>query len=218
MKSKTSKIISVLLWLISLVLAVLIVLQLYKYFSSPEPPGIKTNIKKHENDIIWGSASAPVTIYVYSSYTCKYCTLFFEEVFPEIKENFIEPGHVELVLKLVEIPENPKIMRALQAVICVNKFGKLDKLHELLLYNSNVVFSNEFELLIDDYINSNPDIGNCLVNHGNYEYIRNNNKEFKENQFSGTPTFIIENKVYSGFRSYEKFEEIFQNAIEDATN
>ena len=218
MKQTTIKTINVILWGVSLILAVLIVLKLYQYFSTPEPPKVKTTIQKHENDIVWGSASAPVTMYVFASYQCRFCTLFFKEVFPKIKENHIDPGHVQLILKLVDLPENQKMMRALQAVACVNKFGQPDKLHELLLYNSNVVFTNDFELLIDDYIIGNPDIGNCLINHEDYQYIRNNNDEFRENQFSGIPTFVIENKVYSGFRDYEKFEAIFQNTMENATN
>jgi protein-disulfide isomerase len=218
MKPLSQKHINLVIYSFSAILIILIVAKLYDYHTTPSLTKIEKNtITEHENDIIWGTNSAPITVFMYSSYQCKFCKQFFIRVFPEIKENYIDPGHVKLVLKLVDLSENPNMMQALQAAVCVNKYGDFDKLHELLLYNSMVVHTEGFKLLLEDYIATNTDIAQCLINHNDYAYIKNNIDEFKTLKFTGTPTFIINNTIYPGFRSFEKFENIFQKNLSDAT-
>jgi len=46
-----------------------------------------------------GSATAPVTIIEYASMTCPHCAQFHEQVFPEIKKNFIDTGNVRFIFR-----------------------------------------------------------------------------------------------------------------------
>ncbi len=214
MKQPVAKKINVIIYIISAILIVLIAAKLYNYHSSSHSPRkLQTAIPEHENDIVWGTDSAPVTMILYFSYQCKFCISFFKEIFPEIKDNYLDPGHVKLILKPVELRENADMMLALQSIVCMNKSGKFDKLHELLLYNYEVVYTEDFQLLVDDIIAANTDIAECLIKHNDYEYITANNNEFRELEFSGTPAFIINSSIYQGFHKYEKFEEIFQEII-----
>jgi protein-disulfide isomerase len=204
---------------LSLVLVGLIVLTLINYFSKDSTPETELSQTPRIStlDIVWGSANAPLTMIVYSSYQCKFCTLFFEKTFPDLKRKYVDTKQVKVVLKLINLREIPEMMQAIQASVCVNQFADFGKFHELLLSNYEVVYSQEFKILLDDFIAANPDIAQCLIQHNNYAYVRRNNNEFREYNFTGTPTFVIGNDVYSGFRKAEWFEEIFQKQLSNAT-
>ncbi len=46
-----------------------------------------------------GRADAPVTIVKYMSLTCQYCRRFQAETFPVLKRDYIDKGHVRLVIR-----------------------------------------------------------------------------------------------------------------------
>ncbi len=114
------------------------------------------------------------------------------------------------MVKWVDFSENPQILYALQAASCIGRFGVYEKYHQLLLVNPSVVFTEDFAQLIDDIMQDNSEIAECILNNNNYEYIRSNIKEFHENKLTGTPTFILNNHAYSGFISYENFKKILK--------
>ena len=50
-------------------------------------------------DILIGSADAPNTIVEYASMTCSHCARFHIDVFPELKEKYIDTGKARFVLR-----------------------------------------------------------------------------------------------------------------------
>ncbi len=56
-------------------------------------------------DKILGSDKAPVTIIEYASVTCPHCAVFHTEVYPKLKEKFIDTGKVRFVFR--EFPTAP---------------------------------------------------------------------------------------------------------------
>lgn len=165
-------------------------------------------VSGQEGDVILGDEAAPATVFMYASYHCIYCRYFFSRTFPDFKTNYLDTGKAKLVVKWVDFQENPQVMRALQAASCISRFGIYEKYHELLLVNPDVVFTEDFALLIDDIMERNQDIAECILNDPNFEYIRSNTKEFRNNNLNGTPAFILNNHVYNGFISYENFVKL----------
>ena len=51
--------------------------------------------------MILGNPAAPVTIIDYSSLTCPHCASFHSEIFPRIKEDYIETGKAKLIFREV---------------------------------------------------------------------------------------------------------------------
>ncbi|MGM0376336.1 MAG: DsbA family protein [Bacteroidota bacterium] len=200
---------------ISAILMILIVIKLYQSIKNdnPETQILQQKIEIQENDIIFGSDKAPLTMFVFSDYNCKYCKRFFNEVLPKIQKQYIETGKLKLVLKLVVLRESPEWMEASQAVMCANQVSGFEEMHKLLVFNSKVVFTENFQTLMDDIIADNPDMAKCLLQHNDYKYIKQNNADFRNNNMQGTPTFVIGNEMYPGYRSFEKFEVIFHNSL-----
>ncbi|TPE52267.1 DsbA family protein [Amaricoccus solimangrovi] len=52
-------------------------------------------------DMTMGEADAPITMVEYAMFTCPHCADFVKEVFPKIKENYIDTGKVRLVFREV---------------------------------------------------------------------------------------------------------------------
>ena len=50
-------------------------------------------------DIIYGDPDAPVEIIEYASLTCPHCANFAADIFPKIKENYIDTGKVKFIYR-----------------------------------------------------------------------------------------------------------------------
>ena len=59
------------------------------------------SVQGQKLDMILGNPAAPVTIIDYSSLTCPHCASFHSEIFPRIKEDYIETGKAKLIFREV---------------------------------------------------------------------------------------------------------------------
>ncbi len=50
-------------------------------------------------DIVYGDPDAPVEITEYASLTCPHCARFAADIFPKIKENYIDTGKVKFIYR-----------------------------------------------------------------------------------------------------------------------
>ena len=52
-------------------------------------------------EMVLGDENAPVTVVEYASYTCPHCRNFHEQVFSELKANYIDTGKIKFVYREV---------------------------------------------------------------------------------------------------------------------
>lgn len=50
-------------------------------------------------DVVVGSEDAPVTVYEYVSYTCGFCARFHRDIWPRIKEAYVDTGKAKFVVR-----------------------------------------------------------------------------------------------------------------------
>ncbi|WP_163715714.1 thioredoxin domain-containing protein [Mangrovibacterium lignilyticum] len=179
-----------------------------------KPSGKIVNVTDREEDVVFGDVKAPQEIIMYSSYDCKFCRKFFATTYPELREKYLDTGKVKLVVKWLDFGERPEMLNALQAASCISRFGVYEKFHELLNFNPAVVYTPEFEELLGDIMQRNQFIAECIVNNNNYEYLKSNLREFSENEIPGTPAFILNTNIYTGYRSFDRLESIMINEFE----
>ena len=58
--------------------------------------GITLNVNAETNRIFSGNENAKITIIAYESLTCSHCADFHKIVYPKLKKDFIDTGHVKL--------------------------------------------------------------------------------------------------------------------------
>lgn len=175
---------------------------------------IEKTIVQKTGDVVFGDDAAPKTMFMYASYNCDFCRYFFSRTYPDLKTNFLDAGKLKLVVKWVDFTDNPQILYALQAASCIGQFGIYEKYHQLLLVNPDVVFTEDFALLIDDIMEDNRNIAECILQNDEYAYLRENVREFRENNFTGTPTFVLNNHAYTGFISYNNFKKLIEKELD----
>lgn len=52
-------------------------------------------------EMVLGAEDAPVTVIEYASFTCPHCKTFHQNVFPELKTNYIDTGKIRFVFREV---------------------------------------------------------------------------------------------------------------------
>ncbi len=170
--------------------------------------GAHDKIELKDLDIVYGSDKALNVVIMFSSYNCGYCRQFFNEEFPIIMEELIDNGKLKFVVKLVDLQEKEEVMRAYQSAVCINKYGTLEKFDRLLNFNPQVIYTQDFYNLIDDLINRNEGIAECILNGEGYHAIQSNNSLFLECDLTGTPTFVVNGVVFKGYISFSQLNEI----------
>jgi protein-disulfide isomerase len=50
-------------------------------------------------DLVVGSADAPITVVEYASMTCGHCAAFHNNVFPKLKEKYVDTGKVRFIMR-----------------------------------------------------------------------------------------------------------------------
>ena len=87
-------------------------------------------------DISSGKPDAPVKVYEYASMTCPHCARFAKEVFPGIKEKYIDTGKVQWTMR--EFPLDPRATAGFMLARCIaNKTTKYYPLLDTLFAQQN---------------------------------------------------------------------------------
>ena len=203
--------------LIYTIVAIIIAAITYIYFSNSniitKDQKVKTEIYEHELDIVYGADTAELTVFLFSNYSCSFCRKFFAFVYPKLKEEYIDKGKVKLVVKPVDLTNNENVINSLKIAACINEYGKFDKLNKLLLFEPQVVYTKEFSDLIDEFIEKDEYVAECMLGGESDEYIVENILNFKALKLTGTPTFIINNKIYKGYSDYDKFKKLVEKEL-----
>ena len=164
-----------------------------------------------------GKAEAKVTVKVFSSLTCPHCASFHNEVFNQLKKDFIDKGLVRF-----EHYAFPLDLAALNAEIIVrchvdkNKnFELLEKMYEkqkIWAIGSDINKINKSIRKIGLELDlSNSNMNKCLENDEIQDDILNQRIEAqKKYNIDSTPTILINEKKYNGKVDYKQFKKEIQ--------
>lgn len=152
-------------------------------------------------DMVKGNSDAKVTIVEYASFTCPYCATFHKEIFPQLREQYIDTGKVKFIYREVYF-DAPGLWGGLLAR-CVSPkkyFGVVDLLYkkqskwasgstekEIL----NELFSIGRQIGLED-----EQINKCMQNKEKSlkmidAYLENS----KIDKISSTPSLVINGKL-----------------------
>ncbi|HOG19710.1 MAG TPA: thioredoxin domain-containing protein [Salinivirgaceae bacterium] len=169
---------------------------------------IETELSQRDLDIVFGNDSTLVSVFLYANYGCPYCCKFFNEVYPAIEDEYINSGKVKIIMRLTFNSANQDLTTAMKVAVCVNKFGNYEYLHQLFLSQSNIVYTTDFHDMVDEFIDKDIQVAECILGGAADEYIKDNIEEFEALNLKGVPTFVIESKIYYGFKEYDSFKKI----------
>ena len=169
------------------------------------------------NPIYEGNPDAKIQLIIYESLTCSHCADFHKNVYPDLKENFIDKGYVKIEFR--NFPLDLAALNASKIAHCKND-GKSDILHFLFEnqeqwakgskiedINSNlkkILDSEKYGINIDKCINNKKVEDHILEDRINAV------KKFKLNS---TPTLIINNKKFAKPLNYKNLKKTLEKLI-----
>ena len=164
-----------------------------------------------------GNIDAKIEIIVFESLTCVHCANFHEEIYPQLKKNYIDKGLAKIEFR--SFPLDLAALNASKISHCRND-GKSEILHFLFKNQKEWAKGNtveEFNKNLKEVVNSQKfgiDFDKCLNNKEIEDFVLedriNGVKKFKVN---ATPTIIINNKKFDKTLNYENLEEFIVNLI-----
>ena len=167
-----------------------------------------------------GSAEAKVTIKVFSSLTCPHCANFHNEVFNNLKKDYIDKGLVRF-----EHHAFPLDLAALNAEVLVRCHDNNEKKFELLteIYNKQTTWAvgsdiKKINKLIKniglDFDLSGEKMDACLKDEKVQDEILEQRIEAqKKYKIESTPTIIINEKKYSDKVDYKQLKKAIEKKL-----
>lgn len=167
-----------------------------------------------DDDPFLGPEDAPVVIVEFSAYACPYCGRHFQQTFEPLLENYGQ--YIRYVYR--DFPTiNPNIsVPAALAANCANEQGKFWDYHNLLFNNQELLGPDYFVQAAQELGMEMTSFNDCVQNQ---TYVQEVNADYGAGVslgISGTPSFYINGKFYSGARPYEYFEAIILRELEAA--
>ena len=178
---------------------------------------LTVSLKAEIKTISEGDIDAKIKIIVFESLTCSHCADFHKKVYPGLKENFIDKGHVYIEFR--NFPLDIAAMNASKIAHCRND-GDSEILHYLFDNQVEWVKGKTIEELNQNIkkvikkSNFNLDIELCLNNKEFEDHILedriNGAKKFKIN---ATPTLIINGEKFDNPTNYKKLKKFIEKLI-----
>ena len=183
--------------------------------------GFITNLFSEENKIIKriseGDENAKITIITYESLTCGHCADFHNNVYPELKKEFIDKGLVKIEFR--HFPLDIAALNASKIAQC-NNDGKSNLLHILFsnqkkwAKGETIEETNKYlkKLLKDKNININFE--KCINDKIIEDYVLNDRIEgVKKFKVNATPTIIINDKKFNKSLNYKNLKKSLEKLI-----
>ena len=177
------------------------------------PLGLKAEIKI----ISEGSVDAKIKLVVFESLTCSHCADFHKKVYPGLKEDFIDKGHVYIEFK--NFPLDMAAMNASKIAHCKND-GNSEILH-YLFNNQNTWLKGktikELNQNINEFVEKSDfklDVDKCLNNKEVEDHILEDRIEgAKKFKVEATPTLIINGEKFDNPTNYKKLKKFLEKLI-----
>ena len=178
---------------------------------------ISLSSEKKVKSIIEGNIDAKIELIVYESLTCGHCASFHEEIYPNLKKDFIDKGLIKIEFR--NFPLDLAAFNASKIAHCRND-GKSDILHFLFENQkkwANVETIDQANTSLKKIIKNNYSDLNfekCINDKLIEDYVLEDRinavKKFKVN---ATPTLIINEKKFDNPLDYEKLKKTLKKMI-----
>ena len=169
------------------------------------------------NPLYEGNIDAKISIIVYESLTCGHCADFHKEIYPKLKEDFIDAGLVKIEFR--SFPLDLAALNASKLAHCKND-GKTDLLHFLYENQKKWVRGKTIEDInkhLKNLILKNEnglDIESCLTDKNIEDHVLNDRiSAVKKFNIEATPTLIINDKKFDNPHNYKKLKKNIEKLI-----
>ena len=174
-----------------------------------------------ENKILSiGDNNAKITVKVFSSLTCPHCADFHENIFEDLKKEYIDKGlvkfnHYGFPLDLAALNAEIIVRCHLDNKKSFQLLGEIYEKQNKWAIGSDINVINESIKKIGNKTGlSNIDMDNCLNNETTQDQILNERIEAQKNyKIQSTPTIYVNEKLYNGKHNFKDFRKAIDKLL-----
>lgn len=172
----------------------------------------------HIQDMVLGSADAPVTMIEYASYTCPHCAAFHKNVFPQLKADYIDSGKVRFIYR--EVYFDRYGLWAAMVARCGGEakyFGISDIFYEeqreWLNADSPAEIADNLRTIGKRAGITDAELDSCLSNADEAQaLVARYQLQSEEHGIRSTPSFVIGDETYSNM-SYDDMRALLDEQL-----
>jgi protein-disulfide isomerase len=161
-----------------------------------------------------GQDSAPVTIVEYSEFLCPFCARAALDTIPQVEEEYVAPGKVKLEFKHFIVHGEEAVLAA-GAAECASEQDAFWEYHDMLFVKAaSVDFSVEnLKQFAKDLELDSDSFNSCLDSERYIDTLAADVEEAQGNGVSGTPSFLINDKLVVGYQPFAEFRVHIEEAL-----
>jgi|TARA_Y100001970_G_scaffold105397_1_gene131980 protein-disulfide isomerase len=164
-----------------------------------------------------GNLNAKIKLIVYESLTCSHCANFHRDIYPKLKEDFIDKGYANIEFR--NFPLDLASLNASKLAHCRND-GESDILHFLYKNQKKWLSGQTLEDLnknLEQIVkekNFGINYNDCINNKVIEDHILTDRiNAVKKYEIEATPTLIINDKKFDNPQNYKKLKKKLEKMI-----
>ena len=176
-----------------------------------------TNLSAETKRIISGNKNAKITIIAYESLTCSHCANFHNDVYPQLKKEYIDTGLAKIEFR--HFPLDIAAFNAAKIAQCKN-----DQSLEILesLYSNQQTWvkgstADEINANLKKFIENEGfkiNFEKCIENKEIEDFVLNDRIEGAKNfKINATPTIIINDEKFEKSLNYKNLKKSLEKLI-----
>lgn len=172
-----------------------------------------------EDDIVIGSADAPVTMIEYASMTCSHCAHFHRTVYKELKSKYIDTGKLKYVLR--DFPLDLPALHGSMMVRCAPE-DKYEKFFDALFTTqSNWVSRKNYMEVLSNIAKLGGMTGEqfdaCIADEDLKKSIVDSRYQAANVlNVRSTPTIFVNGVKHKGSQSMSYYSDVIEKELQDA--
>ena len=179
--------------------------------------GSISGLSAETSRIVSGNKNAKITIIAYESLTCSHCANFHKEIYPQLKEEYIDTGLVKIEFR--HFPLDIAALNASKITQC-KKDQSLEILESLYSNQQSWLKGSTIEEVNDSlkkFLKKEGfdiDFEKCINNKEIEDFVLNDRIEGTKNfKVNATPTIIINNKKFDKPLNYKNLKKSIKKLI-----
>ena len=174
-----------------------------------------------DDDPSIGDANAKVLIIEFGDYQCPSCRMFWREVEPRLKKDYVDTGKVKLVFRDFPIVQiHPEAMLAAMAVDCAGDQNKYWQMHDKVFREQDkrgdtlVRFkATDLKKWAKDISLDTAAFNECLDSARYRDEVAKDKADGDDVGIPGTPMFFVNGRVVGGAQPYPVFKKIIEEEL-----
>ena len=174
-----------------------------------------------DDDPALGSPDAKVLMIEFGDYQCPSCRMFWKDVEPRLKKDYIDTGKLKLVFRDFPLTQiHPEAMLAAMAVDCAGEQNKYWEYHDKVFreqYNKgdDIIRFKAVDLKkwAKDTKLDPAKFDQCLDSEKYKNEVLKDRMDGEAAGVQGTPTFFINGRVLGGAQQYPEYKKLIDDLL-----